>query len=87
MTEQQLIDAGFEKQTANHMETGNGHDYYYYLLDLCEGICLVSTDSDEVVDGNWFIKSFDIPALKIESPDHLAEFLELVKTLTGCENV
>lgn len=84
MTEQELIDAGFEKETANHMETGNGYDYYYYLLELCEGISLISSDSDEVVDGNWIIKSFDVPALKIETKAHLDEFLEIVRTLIKC---
>jgi hypothetical protein len=87
MTETELIDAGFEKQEANHKETNNGYDYYYYILDLCEGICLLSCDSDEVIDNNWYIKSFDIPALKIETQTHLTEFLELVRTLTGCEDV
>lgn len=87
MTELDLIDAGFEKQLANHIETGNGYDYNYYILDLCEGVCLVSCDSDEIIDGEWFIKSFDIPSLKIFTTAHLVEFLELVKTLTGCENV
>lgn len=87
MIEQELIDAGFEKQESNHLESGNGYNYYYYILDLCEGVCLLSCDSDEVVNDNWYIKSFDIPALKIETTSHLKEFLELVRTLTGCENV
>ncbi len=87
MTELDLIDAGFEKQTANHTETGNGYNYHYYILDLCEGVCLISCDSDEVKDEEWYIKSFDIPSLKISTTEHLVEFLELVKTLTGCENV
>ena len=87
MTEKELIEAGFEKQEANSIDTNNGFDYYYYELDLCEGIYLVSTESDEVENDNWCIKSFDIPALRIETKAHLDEFLELVKTLTGCENV
>jgi hypothetical protein len=87
MTEQELIDAGFEKQESNHLESGNGYDYYYYILDLCEGVCLLSCDSDEVVDDKWYIKSFDIPSLTIKTTSHLKEFLELVRTLTGCENV
>lgn len=87
MTEKQLIEAGFEKQEANHVETDNGYDYYYYILDLCEGVCLLSCDSDEVTDDKWYIKSFDIPALKIETQTHLNEFLDLVRTLTGCEHV
>jgi len=87
MTEKILIDAGFEKQEANHTETGNGYDYYYYILDLCAGVCLISCDSDEVENDEWYIKSFDIPALRIETKAHLDEFMELVKTLTGCEDV
>jgi hypothetical protein len=87
MKEIDLTNAGFEKQEAKDTETGNGYDYYYYILDLCEGVCLVSCESDEVKEDEWYIKSYDIPSLKIHSTDHLAEFLELVKTLTGCENV
>lgn len=87
MTEQDLIDAGFEKQEANHLETGNGYNYYYYLLELCEGISLISEDSDRIKDDNWEIKSFDIPALSIKNLDHLQQFIELVKTVTDCKNV
>ena len=87
MKEQEIINAGFEKQESNHSESGNGYDYHYYILDLCEGVCLISCDSDEVKDKEWYIKSFDIPSLKISTTEHLAEFLELIKTLIGCENV
>lgn len=85
MTEQELIDSGFEKQYANHTETGNGYDYHYYILELCEGICLISQDSDNVIgEDGWFVKSFDIPAINIKHLEHLNAFIELVKNITNC---
>jgi len=87
MTEKELIDAGFIKEEAPNEETNNGYDYYYYTLDLCEGIHLISSENDHVENDHWVVGSFDIPALKIETKAHLNEFLELVKTLTGCKNV
>lgn len=87
MTEQQLITAGFSKEEVNHLESNNEHDYYYYILDLCEGVCLVSIDNDDAIDDIWYVKSFDVPALKIRTLEHLNDYLKLVRTLTGCENV
>lgn len=87
MQEIDLINAGFEKQTVSNEESGNGYDYYYYFLELCEGISLKSEDNDVVKDGNWIITSFDIPALNIETVEHLNAFLELIATVTDCKNV
>lgn len=79
MTEEHLIAAGFKKQEANHLETGNGYDYYYYTLEVCEGINLISSDSDEFNDNFWIVKSFDIPELYIEYFTDLREFINVVR--------
>jgi hypothetical protein len=79
MTEEHLKAAGFKKQEANHLETGNGYDYYYYTLDLTEGITLISSDSDEVNHDFWIVKSFDIPELCIEYFTELREFINAIK--------
>ena len=85
MTEQQLIDAGFKKKECNHLESGNGYSYHYYILDLCDGICLVSSDSDAVThEHDWNVTSFDVPAINIKTIEHLNAFIELVKTVTNC---
>lgn len=82
MTEQELIDAGFEKQEANHLETGNGYDYYYYILELCEGICLISSESDLIVNENdWSLKSFDVPGINIKTVEHLNAFIEVLNNI------
>jgi hypothetical protein len=78
MTEEQLIAAGFKKQEANHLETGNGYDYYYYILDLTEGITLMSSSNDEFNNDFWIVKSFDIPELYIENSDLLVTFINTV---------
>ena len=36
MTENQLIKHGFKKQTCSDLESGNGYDYYYYILTVPE---------------------------------------------------
>ena len=84
MTEKELIEAGFARREANHSETGNGYNYYYYILDICEGICLISNDSDTVVGTEWRVTSFDIPAINITTNEHLKAFIELVHTITDC---
>jgi hypothetical protein len=38
MTEQDLIDLGFTKITVTDEESNNGYDYYYYSLNLMEGL-------------------------------------------------
>jgi hypothetical protein len=82
MTEEQLIDFGFEKVTISHAESDNGYDYYYYQKELCSGVELHSTDSVDVKDNYWVLKSFDIPALEIRNPEHYLQFLEIMNNIT-----
>jgi hypothetical protein len=79
MTEEHLKAAGFKKQEVNHLETGNGYDYYYYSLELTEGIILISSDNDEFSHDFWIVKSFDIPELYIEYFTELREFINAVR--------
>ncbi len=85
MTEQELIDAGFEKQEVLNAESDNGYDYYYYIKELCDGVSLISSDSDVVIEDNWFVKSFDIPALKIDTKEHYDNFISLIRVISGCD--
>ena len=87
MTENQLIEHGFKKEMCSDLESNNGYDYYYYILELCEGICLVSTDSDTIKDDHWKVVSFDIPALKIETEENLISFLQVMEKLISCKDV
>ena len=82
MTEEELIDLGFQKVDILDNDSQNGYDYYYYHKELCSGILLHSTDSLDVKDDNWSLKSFDIPALNITDRIHYEQFLEIIGNIT-----
>jgi len=81
MTEQELIDLGFERVDILDDESQNGYDYYYYQKELCSGLVLYSTDSIDVVNDVWSLKSFEIPALHITDPGHYDQFLEIISNI------
>jgi hypothetical protein len=58
MTEQELIDLGFDKVEVLDDESQNGYDYYYYVLDLLPGLSLISSGNDESKD-SWSVYNFD----------------------------
>ena len=59
MTEQELIDLGFDKVEVLDDESQNGYDYYYYMLDIFPGFSLISSGNDESKDG-WSVYNFDL---------------------------
>lgn len=58
MTEQELLDLGFDKVEVLDEESQNGYDYYYYTLDLLPGLSLISSCSDESTT-DWKVYNFD----------------------------
>ena len=81
MTEQDLINEGFEKILISDDESQNGFDYYYYQKEVCESIVLYSTDSVDVIDDNWQLRTFDIPTILISELMHYKEFMELMSNI------
>ena len=55
MTEQEIIELGFEKVDILHNESQNGYNYYFYQKELCDEIVLHSTDSIDVKNDSWEI--------------------------------
>jgi hypothetical protein len=82
MTENELVDLGFEKVEITNDESQNGYDYYYYQKELCSGVLLHSTDNIDVIDDEWSLKSFEIPALNITERVHYEHFLEIIGNIT-----
>jgi hypothetical protein len=82
MSEEELISLGFEKIEITNEISDNGYDYFYYQKELCNGIELHSTDNVDVVDDEWVLKSFDIPAIEIVLRDHYNQFLEIMGNIT-----
>jgi hypothetical protein len=82
MTEQELIELGFEKVSVTDDESQNGYDYHYYHKEVCDNIVLHSVDSAEVKDDDWYLKCWEIPAIRIHSKLHYADFLEVLSNIT-----
>ena len=55
MTEQELIEEGFEKIFVSKEESGNKIDYHYYRYQLNELYSIYSSDSDESPRNKWLV--------------------------------
>lgn len=74
MTEEQLRVLGFEQQT----ETSEP-SYYYYTLDIAEGLCFITQASDEVKNGEWIAETFDTtPAIKFKDAKKLSTLIDIL---------
>ena len=82
MTEEELIDLGFDQVHIADAESQNGYDYYFYQKEICDNVVLYSTDSMDVEDNNWTVRCWDIPAIRIYSREHYMQFLEVISNIT-----
>ena len=82
MTEEELIDLGFDQVHIADADSQNGYDYYFYQKEVCNNIVLYSTDNVDVEDNNWKISCWDIPAIKIYTRESYMQFLEVINNIT-----
>jgi hypothetical protein len=82
MTESELTDLGFNKVEVKDSVSQNGYDYHYYYKEVCDNIVLHSVDSAEVKDDDWYLRCWEIPAIRIHSKLHYTEFLEVLSNIT-----
>ena len=62
MTEQDLIDLGFNKVEVLNEDSQNGYDYFYYVLNIFDNLSLISSANDRVKEKNdWTVTNFDWP--------------------------
>lgn len=76
MTEQDLTDLGFEKVVILDEDSSNGFDYYYYNLEVVEGVSLVSNDSDTVVDNKWHVLNWDWPSVVFNDKEEIRTMIQ-----------
>jgi len=81
MTEQELIDLGFNKIIVTDEESNNGYDYYYYSLDLMEGLELISTDSDHSTTHGWEVFNPDWSTVKNISKESIILLIQMAQGL------
>ena len=55
MTEDELIDADFERIDVLVEESGDKYDYHYYRKMICENFVLTTNANDEAANKNWIV--------------------------------
>ena len=83
MTEQDLIELGFEKDIITDNESQNGFDYYYYKKEMYEGLSFLSHGSDEIIDNNWIIYNPDWLDVEIKDIEVLKELINVFSKIKG----
>jgi hypothetical protein len=79
MTEDQLVELGFEKILVPMEESGNDEEYYFYNYKLNNDINLVSTDSTESGKRNWKV-SIDYWG-EIDNVEDVSSIIDLFKRI------
>lgn len=82
MKEQDLIKAGFTRKDVSKEESGNDKDFHYYVLDVVDGITLVSDSTEEIDGDNWTVDCFEVDKILIKDAENLFSFLETLKICT-----
>jgi hypothetical protein len=75
MTEEQIRELGFEKKTEENVED----PFYYYTLDIVNGLAFISQANDELENGEWIVEIFNTePAIKFKDVKSLTELINLL---------
>ena len=75
MTEEQIILLGFEKQVEEEVE----NPFYYYTLDIVDGLSFITQANDEVKDGEWIVEVFNTsPYIKFKDVAILSNLIEVL---------
>lgn len=80
MTEQEIIDLGFEKTVVPTDMSGEPVDFYYYSRDI-EHICLISNSNDELVNNGWFIEILE-GGIRFFNSDDVRQLISLLEKNT-----
>mgnify|MGYP005998628325 CR=1 FL=1 len=76
MTEQEIISLGFKKNIDEDLDK----PFYYYTLDIVEGLYCITDANDEVENDEWSVElSFDCnPRIKFKDVKSLTELINLL---------
>lgn len=73
MSEKELILLKFKK-----MVEKSSPSFYYFTLDICEGLSLISCANDETSNNKWWVELDNSPSIKFEKYNQLKKFIEIV---------
>jgi hypothetical protein len=74
MTEKEIQKLGFEQQ----VETSDP-SFYYYTLDIVDGLSFITQANDEIENGEWIAEIFETtPAIKLKDAKKLSNLIEIL---------
>jgi endo-1,4-beta-mannosidase len=76
MTEKQIQLLGFEREEYGDYEG----DHHYYSYSIADGFGFISSSSDEVEDGEWYVDFFDSwPNIRFTSFEEVQSLINLIE--------
>jgi endo-1,4-beta-mannosidase len=76
MTEKQIQLLGFEREEYGDYEG----DHHYYSYSIADGFGFISSSSDEVEDGEWYVDFFDSwPNIRFTSFEEVQALINLIE--------
>tara|TARA_R110000823_G_scaffold74284_1_gene170403 strand:- start:371 stop:619 length:249 start_codon:yes stop_codon:yes gene_type:complete len=74
MTEEQLRVLGFKQEVETSEPT-----FYYYTLDIVDGLSFISQANDQVENGEWIVEIFETtPSIKFKNAAKLNNLIEIL---------
>lgn len=74
MTEEQVRLLGFEKEIEDDAE----NPFYYYTLDITEGLSFITQANDEVKNGEWIVEVFESEEIKFKDAKTLSTLIDIL---------
>jgi hypothetical protein len=59
MSENELLQLGFIKETPNTMSVEGEPDFYYYVKEITNGLTFITNSNDEMEGKEWYVEFFD----------------------------
>jgi hypothetical protein len=82
ITEQNLINLGFQRNDETAESSGSEKDWHYYTLDIGE-VCLITSANDEIQDNTcWHVHLFEYTSIDIDNMTDLVNFIDILKKIT-----
>jgi hypothetical protein len=75
MTEEQIKVLGFEKQID---ESSGSKPFYYYTLDITDGLSFITQANDEVKNGEWIVEMFEVSDIKFKDVKSLTKLINIL---------
>ena len=79
LTEQDLLEIGFERKDQTSEATGAKKDWHYYTLDIGD-MCLITNDNEDAEKDGWAVYIFDNLEIVFRNTEDLAQLVHLLKS-------